>query len=119
MSDLISRQVAQRLFGTALVFKERTNKLTWTTAEMKQWIADFIEDLPAAELPTKCIAKLNVSGEELEEMVNHVIIRCKECKHYRFTDNRAFGYPVKRCEWTGFEDIDDEDFCSRAERRPK
>lgn len=45
------------------------------------------------------------------------IIRCRECKHYTFADNRAFGFPAKRCEWTGFEDVDDDDFCSRAERR--
>lgn len=45
------------------------------------------------------------------------VIRCKDCKHYKFSDNRAFGFPVKRCEWTGFEDVDDDDFCSRAERR--
>lgn len=45
------------------------------------------------------------------------IVRCKDCKHYQFADNRAFGFPVKRCEWTGFEDVDDDDFCSRAERR--
>lgn len=44
-------------------------------------------------------------------------VRCRECKHYQFADNRAFGFPVKRCEWTGFEDVDDDDFCSRAERR--
>ena len=45
------------------------------------------------------------------------IIRCKDCKHYQFADNRAFGFPVKRCEWTGFEDVDDDDFCSRGERK--
>lgn len=45
------------------------------------------------------------------------IIRCKDCKHYQFADNRAFGMPVKMCEWFGFEDVDDDDFCSRAERR--
>ena len=45
------------------------------------------------------------------------IIRCKDCKHYKITDNRAFGFPVKVCKWTGFEDVDDDDFCSRAERR--
>ena len=46
-----------------------------------------------------------------------VVVRCKDCKHYQFADNRAFGFPVKRCEWTGFEDVDDEDFCSRGERK--
>ena len=44
------------------------------------------------------------------------IIRCRDCKHYQFADNRAFGMPVKLCEWFGFEDVDDDDFCSRAER---
>ena len=45
------------------------------------------------------------------------LVRCRDCKHYQFADNRAFGMPVKRCEWTGFEDVDDEDFCSKAERK--
>ena len=45
------------------------------------------------------------------------LIRCKDCIHYQFADNRAFGMPVKMCEWFGFEDVDDDDFCSRAERR--
>lgn len=45
------------------------------------------------------------------------IIHCKDCKHYEFADNRAFGFPVRRCEWTGFEDIDENDFCSKAERQ--
>ena len=44
------------------------------------------------------------------------VVRCKDCKHYQFADNRAFGMPVKMCEWFGFEDVDDDDFCSRAER---
>ena len=45
------------------------------------------------------------------------VVRCKDCKHYQFADNRAFGMPVKMCEWFGFEDVDDDEFCSRAERR--
>lgn len=45
------------------------------------------------------------------------VIRCKDCKHYKWADNRAFGFPVKRCEWTGFEDVDDDDYCSMAERK--
>jgi len=44
------------------------------------------------------------------------IVRCKDCNHYQFADNRAFGMPVKMCTWFGFEDVDDNDFCSRAER---
>ena len=45
------------------------------------------------------------------------IIHCRDCKHYEFSDNRVFGFPEKRCGWCGFEDVDDDDFCSRAERR--
>lgn len=45
------------------------------------------------------------------------VVRCKDCKHYEFADNRAFGFPVRRCEWTGFEDIDEDDFCSRGEKK--
>lgn len=45
------------------------------------------------------------------------IIHCKDCKHYEFTDNRAFGFPAKWCEWSGFEDMNDDDFCSRGERK--
>ena len=44
------------------------------------------------------------------------VVRCKDCKHYQFADNRAFGFPVKRCEFTGFEDVEDNDFCSRGVR---
>ena len=58
--------------------------------------------------------------EKFEDIPNEdvrPVIRCRDCKHYTFADNRAFGFPAKRCEWTGFEDVDDDDFCSRAERR--
>ena len=52
-TDTISRQEAQRLFGKALTYKEQIGKLTWTTSEVKQWIADYIEDLPSAQ-PEQC-----------------------------------------------------------------
>lgn len=71
--------------------------------------------------------RVNLPDDWLEQIVNRLrndheaewveIIRCKDCKHYQFADNRAFGMPVKMCEWFGFEDVDDDDFCSRAERR--
>lgn len=66
-----------------------------------------------------------VEAETLSDLIDHgrysiasqPLIRCKDCKHYQFADNRAFGMPVKMCEWFGFEDVDDDDFCSRAERK--
>jgi hypothetical protein len=51
--DSISRQAAQRLFGKALTYKERNGKLTWTTSEFKQWLADCTEQLPHAQ-PEPC-----------------------------------------------------------------
>ena len=53
-------------------------------------------------------------GTLKQEIVGE-LVRCRECKHYQFANERAFGMPVKRCEITGFEDVDDEDFCSRGE----
>ena len=71
--------------------------------------------------------QVNLPDDWVEQIVNRLqndpeaewveVTRCKDCKHYQFADNKAFGFPVKRCEWTGFEDVDDDDFCSRAERR--
>lgn len=48
MSDLIDRQTAQRLFGKAISFKEHVGKMMWSTSEVKEWVAEFIEDLPSA-----------------------------------------------------------------------
>lgn len=50
MDNYISRQTAQRLFSKALTYQERIGRYKWVTAEMKQWIADFVEDLPAADV---------------------------------------------------------------------
>lgn len=91
MDDLISRQIAQKLFGKALTYKEQQGKLTWTTCEVKQWVADFIEDLPSAQPE---------------------IIRCKDCKQFR----RWIDTDICFCDITESE-RSDNDFCSRAERR--
>lgn len=95
MTDYISRQAAIDALGEM--------PLAWTEGEYElglqnQWQSDVdaLKGLPSAQPE---------------------IIRCKDCKHYQFADNRAFGFPVKRCEWTGFEDVDDDDFCSRGERK--
>lgn len=92
MSDLISRQAA----------------------------IDAIKELCEHYTPTKSVTHPHMDFviEELQNLpsAQPEIIRCKDCKHYQFADNRAFGMPVKMCEWFGFEDVDDDDFCSRAER---
>ena len=94
MDDLISRQVAI----DALMKPCKKCSFEHPDGCMACQYADIIEvikDLPSAQPE---------------------IIYCKDCKHYQFADNRAFGMPVKMCEWFGFEDVDDDDFCSRAER---
>ena len=97
MNDLISRQAAIDAFMTELTKRERKNLLhTWSTVEVKYFVVDMLEKSPS---------------------VQPEIMRCKDCKHYQVADNRAFGCPGKRCEWTGFEDVDDDDFCSRGERK--
>ena len=76
--------------------------------------------LSAAEWDGMYVQDINGRIREALEKLSSAqpeIVRCKECKHYQFADNRAFGMPVKMCEWFGFEDVDDDDFCSRAERR--
>lgn len=45
------------------------------------------------------------------------IIRCKGCKNYRWATEKAFGLPVKTCDYFNFDDMDEDDYCSRAERR--
>lgn len=49
MSDLIDRQTAQKLFRKAISFKEHVGKMMWSSSEVKEWVAEFIEDLPSAE----------------------------------------------------------------------
>lgn len=89
MSDMISRQAAIDAINEIIRMEH--------SLRPKVYVAkDAIKALPSADPQ---------------------IIRCKDCKHYKFADNRAFGFPVKRCEWTGFEDVDDDDFCSMAERK--
>ena len=55
-------------------------------------------------------------GTLKQEIVGE-LVRCRGCKHYQYTGGRAFGWAVKCCVITGFEDVDDDDFCSRGERR--
>ena len=98
MNDLIYRQAAIDALG---FYKPVSD--TWTDeyeiGVYKQWQKDkkAISDLPSADAVT--------------------VVRCRDCKHYQFAKERAFGIPVKRCEITEFEDVDDFDFCSRGERR--
>ena len=55
--------------------------------------------------------------EAIELEVVQELVRCRDCKHYKFTNDYAFGFPEKGCELTGFNDVDEDDFCSRGWRK--
>ena len=101
MADLIDRQAVRLIESDANAYPE-------------EWNDDYEKGFTDAL--NKVIALPSAQPE---------IIRCKDCNHYQFADNRVFadnrefifGTPVKVCAWFGFEDFDDDDFCSRAERR--
>lgn len=55
---------------------------------------------------------------EVQKYVDVVeVVRCRDCKHYKFTNDYAFVIPEKGCELTGFNDVDEDDFCSRGWRK--
>lgn len=97
MNDYVNRQVVLDAFGLSDKTQKYGGDHSGYDTRMLYEIQDTLENIPS------------------EDVVR--VIRCRECKHYQFADNRAFGFPVKRCEWTGFEDVDDDDFCSRGERK--
>ncbi len=105
---------------------EAISEWTFRSNHIKKWLDEYGEEPSIrhyVELIDMAIEALSNQQKWIdEELQNYLIenadlVTCKDCKHYEFADNRAFGMPTKRCEWTGFEDVDDNDFCSRAERR--
>lgn len=104
MDDLISREEAMNKIMNKILLLMKDMKLT--SGDTTVWQDCIISPTEAAHA-----LKWMPSVDAVD------VVRCKNCKHYEFSDNRAFGFPVKRCEWTGFEDVDDDDFCSRAERK--
>lgn len=52
-----SSEDTRRYLITDLTQQERQGKLTWTTAEIKQYIADAFEQLPPEQLGTDCIGR--------------------------------------------------------------
>ena len=110
--DLIDRRMAIDALWKALYeYEDKTEKQFQESEDLDvgDWINHriFVQNMNDIDRQTI----LNLPSAQPE------IIRCKDCKHYQFANNRAFGTPVKVCEWFGFEDVDDDDFCSRAERR--
>ena len=116
-------KVAKRLITDQMDVDE----IVYQEFEQKCWI------LPKASNTAKCLKDLicdvnpaeicaQIESDNLKEWCRTVqsqmimlmaqlpsaepeIIRCRDCEHY------------KHCEWTSLEDFDDDDFCSRAERK--
>lgn len=60
----------------------------------------------------RCVAKIQIDGDQIKDIVDKAIIRCKDCKHW--TLHKRLGIP-----WCRELHIDRgaDDFCSCAERR--
>ena len=69
MSDLISRQAAMDAFLAELTRRERNNLLhTWTTADVKYFIADFLEQLPTVDaVPRETVFHIETFDPMYEE----------------------------------------------------
>lgn len=91
MSDLINRQDA---IDAVMALPNCENGYSDTYD--KAYIIGVLEELPSAQPE---------------------IIMCKDCKHYYYTDNRVFGEKTWVCDILNFEDLDEDEFCARAERR--
>ena len=119
MSDLIDRQTAQRLFGKAISFKEHVGKMMWSTSEVKEWVAEFIEDLPSASTDLSTFsdklwkiayergkAERRKKGKWKEHDYDedkYDVIKCPCCKHM---------FTVDSYHWTDIGFVkDDFKFC--------
>jgi len=65
----------------------------------------------------------NIPIPELYDIIEQMpsaqpeIIRCKDCRYYKLSNLSSMGMPIRICEYWKQEDVDDDDFCSRSERR--
>ena len=74
-------------------------------------MAEYIFNIDEAlydEVTGKMVIKPKVVGK---------LIRCKDCKHYYFADNRVEAEQCHVCGYWDFEDPKPDGFCSFSERR--
>ena len=66
--------------------------------------------------------EVDTSEKSIEERIADLppaqseIVRCRECKHYKLSKLSSMGMLIRICEYWKLEDVDDDDYCSRAER---
>ena len=81
MDDMISRQAAINAFLTELTKRERKNLLhTWSTVEVKYFVADMLEKLPPAQSGwILCSERL---PDDTEEVLTTYIVNGNQKKRY-------------------------------------
>lgn len=80
---------------------------------------DLVEQLEKVDNVTDYIRSLlkkeNLNNEKRMNMVE--VVRCKDCEHRYYADNRIKEQRCYVCGFTGFEDVEDDHFCSYGKRK--
>ena len=84
----------------------------------KACIIGVLEELPAVEPPAKCIAKVQFDEDKMRDIVDEVIVHCKDCKHYIYDGDRWL-CKVLSNNYEPIVDLDSDGYCSLAEKGEK
>ena len=117
MSDLIDRE--------ALLKEVRENKELYEKERV--YLEGLLLNAPTASPKEICIANIHFDEEQMQEIVDKAIIRCKDCKYQKkcwHEDKRMKdkGYWIYGCELISDSFVgtpvwgEDNQFCSSAER---
>lgn len=123
MSDLIDREALKK--ATKELYNETLDGIVKFGIEKAY---DLIDMAPTASPKEICIANIHFDEEQLREIVDNAIIRCKDCKHqkkYWHEDKRMKdkGYWIYGCNLIDDSFVgtpvwgEDNQFCSSAERK--
>lgn len=123
MSDLIDREALKD--ATKELYNETLDGIVKFGIEKAY---ELINNAPTASPKEICIANIHFDKEQLQEIVDKAIIRCKDCKHqkkYWHEDKRMKdkGYWIYGCNLIDDSFVgtpvwgEDNQFCSSAERR--
>ena len=123
MSDLIDRQRALSICDSAIDL--------WT-GQIGEGaliaVKNSIANLPSVEPEKELIKEIKLSKEDISKAVEALrrmplqfaepeIIRCKDCKHYYFADNRVPKEQNWMCGYWGRDQTNHMAYCWKAERR--
>ena len=127
MSDYIKREDALK---TLEQLKDNEEGSLWDDG-VDACINDIRRHVPSVELPTKCIAKIEIDNDKLHEIVDNAlkgrdlveVVRCKDCRYY---DNKnckeGLGYCMREQDdgfyYNALHGVfKDNDYCSYGERK--